>query len=257
MGTPVRHLDLVENGQVAVGVAAADRGRLLPVGPELAGVLPEGGLVRGRVMACTGGAAVSAALALVAEATRSGSWLAVVGLPWMGVDAARESGVAIERIVRIDVGSHLHGPHPHEPHPHDDGRDGRETTATQWAERVAAAADGFELVLTRVPARVPDRLLRQVRQRLQARGGVLIDVRPGAALSTSASRATSASLSTSLGSGADLVVEATVASWSGIGHGSGHLRGREIDVVVSGRRSPRPSRVRWTSRPPDVEWAAG
>jgi hypothetical protein len=231
----------VENGQVAVGVAAADRGRLLPVGPELAGVLPEGGLVRGRVMACTGGAAVSAALALVAEATRSGSWLAVVGLPWMGVDAARESGVAIERIVRIDV----------EPHPHDDGRNGRETTATQWAERVAAAADGFELVLTRVPARVPDRLLRQVRQRLQARGGVLIDVRSGAPLSTSAP------LSASLGSGADLVVEATVASWSGIGHGSGHLRGREIDVVVSGRRSPRPSRVRWTSRPPAVEWAAG
>jgi hypothetical protein len=253
MGTPVRHLDVVENGQVAVGVGPADRRQLLPVGSELAGVLPEGGLVRGRIVACTGGAAVSAALALVADATRSGAWLAVVGLPWLGVDAARESGIALERIVRIDVEGdrsaasrhgHVFRETSREKRDQDGSVDGSagnggRVDATQWAERVAASVDGFELVLTRVPARVPDRLVRQVRQRLQARGGVLVDVRPGA----------SASASTS--TGADLMIDAAVASWYGVGRGSGHLRGREIDVVVSGRRSPRPRRSRWFFQPAD------
>lgn len=221
MGTPVRELRAVVVGEVAVGAAGLDRHQHLAVSDPFVHLLPEGGLVRGRSVACTGGAAVSVALALAAEATRRGSWLAVVGLPWVGVDAARELGVALERMVRIDV-------------PTDGGFDGGIDAVSDWAERAAAAADGFELVLTRVPARVSERMLRQVRQRFQVRGGVLIDVRPGGRSPRSSS------------AGADLVVDAAVDTWTGIDRGSGHLRDRVVDVTVTGRRSPRPRRVRWS-----------
>lgn len=227
MGTPVRELaeltgrltggsaDRVTTGEVVVGTATLDRRQQhLPVGDPLSSLLPEGGLVRGRAVSCTGGAAVTVALGLVAAATQQGSWLAIVGLPWLGVDAAREAGVALERTVRVDLSGDLPG---------------------EWAERVAAAADGFELVLTRVPRRLPDRVLRQVRQRFQARGAVLLDVDPW-------DRAAPAS-------GAEVAIDAVVHSWIGLDHGNGHLRDRVVEVTVRARRSPRPRRLRWVPRP--------
>ena len=230
MGTSVRELRAVVAGEVAVGAAGLDRRHQhLAVSDPFAHLLPEGGLVRGRSVACTGGAAVSVALALAAEATQRGSWLAVVGLPWMGVDAARERGVALERMVRIDVPADVPADVPTDV-PTDMGP----PVVSDWAERAAAAADGFELVLTRVPARVSERMLRQVRQRFQARGGVLIDVRPGGRPPRSSS------------AGADLVVDAAVDTWTGIDRGSGHLRDRVVELTVTGRRSPRPRRVRWS-----------
>ena len=98
---------------------------------SLTGLLADSGLVRGRIVGCTGTAATSLALALAARATRAGSWLAVVGLPDLGLDAARELGVALDRLVSVEAD-------PRRP--------------AVWAERVAAVADGFELILTCFPA---------------------------------------------------------------------------------------------------------
>ena len=183
-------------------------------------MLPDAGLVRGRVVGCAGPAAMSLALALAARATTTGSWLAVVGVPMLGVEAVAELGVPLSRLVTVDS----------------DGR------PAAWAERVGAAADGFDLILTRPPAGA-DRVVRKVRQRLQARGVVLIAVGP-----------------TSPGIGCDVEFTTTATAWDGLGQGHGSLVGRRATVRVGGRRVPRPveyelwlpgpnGRVTATSRP--------
>jgi hypothetical protein len=172
------------------------RDRSLPVDEAFAALVP--GLVRGRVVGCTGTAATSVALALAARATAAGAWLAVVGMPTLGVEAARELGVAVDRLVSVDATGCRPG---------------------EWADRVAAAVDGFELVLTRPPGQA-ERMIRKVRQRVKARGAVLLTVGdPG---------------------GADVVLEAVSGEWQGLGHGHGHLRRRRVVVRAGGRRFPRP-----------------
>ncbi|MCU0260767.1 MAG: hypothetical protein MUE78_07090 [Ilumatobacteraceae bacterium] len=171
----------------------------LPVPDVLVPVLP--GLVRGRVVACRGPAATSLALTLVAGASAAGSWLALVGVPTVGTAAAAELGVALERVVRVEAD-------PRQP--------------AEWAERVAAALDGFDLVITRLPTSA-DRVVRSVRQRVAQRGAVLVTVDDAA---PSADRH-------------DLVLDAT-ARWEGLGLGHGHLRHRHLAVRLSGRRAPRP-----------------
>ncbi len=173
-------------------------------------MLPDAGLVRGRVVGCTGPAAMSLALALAARATVTGSWLAVVGVPMLGVEAVAELGVPLSRLVAIDS-------------------DGRPAT---WAERVGAAADGFDLILTRPPAGA-DRVVRKVRQRLQARGVVLIAVGPS-----------------SPGIACDVEFSTTATAWEGVGRGHGSLMGRRATVRVGGRRVPRPvERELWLPGP--------
>lgn len=181
----------------------------------LAQVLPDGGLVRGRTVSCTGAAGVSLALALVARATEAGSWLALVGVPWVGIEAARELGVALDRTVSVDADPDVPG---------------------VWGERVAAATDGFDLIVTSLPPRAPDRLARQLRQRLQSRGGVLVDV-------SGAGPASARPGSVPAPSGADLTLATAGTVWEGVGWGHGHLRCRRFTLTVTGRRVPRPVRA--------------
>ena len=163
-------------------------------------LLPDAGLQRGRVIGCTGPAAMSMALALASRSVIVGSWLAVVGVPMLGVEAAAEFGIPLSRLVVVDVSG---GP-------------------SVWAERVAAAADGFDIVMTRPPAGA-ERVVRQVRTRLQARGVVLIAVGP-----------------TSAGVSCDLEFTSTSVEWGGVGQGNGHLIARRVTVRAGGRRMPRP-----------------
>jgi threonine dehydrogenase-like Zn-dependent dehydrogenase len=176
-------------------LAASDRH--FPVAEVFAPVLP--GLVPGRVIACRGPAATTLALALVAGATASGSWLAIVGVPTIGLAAAAELGVTLERVVRVDAD-------PSRP--------------AEWAERVAAAVDGVDLVITRLPS--AERFVRAVRQRVHQRGAVLVTVGD---TDPRADRH-------------DLVLDAD-AQWEGLGLGHGHLRRRHLVARVSGRRAPR------------------
>ena len=193
--------------------------RHLAVDEVFATLLPDPGLIRGRIVGCTGSAATSLALALAARATMTGSWLAVVGMASVGIQAARELGVAIDRLVSVDTS----------------GR------PDQWADRVAAAADGFELILTRPPASA-ERVIRKVRQRVLARGVVLLTV----------------SASGDPGASADVVLEVTAGEWEGLGRGYGHLRRRRVVVRAGGRRVPRQiERELWlpgiTGRPELIE----
>lgn len=178
------------------------RERCLPVHAVVADLLPEGGLVRGRSVGCSGPAAWSLAFALVAEAVVAGSWIAAVAVPGLGVEAAGGIGVPLGRVVVVDVDG---GP-------------------AVWAERVAAAADGFEVVLT-VPPAGAERVARRVRQRVQSNGVVLVAVDPGGP---------------SLGCDLDLTTRE--AQWHGVGQGHGHLMARRVVLDVGGRRAPRPVR---------------
>jgi hypothetical protein len=120
--------------------------RMLPVRPELRPLLPGGGLRRGSTIGITtsGPAATSVLLALLAEASRSGSWCAVVGLPALGVAAAAEAGIALDRFALVP------------------------TPGPDWPTVVAALLDGFDVVVVHGPAVAPvvaSRLAARARQR--------------------------------------------------------------------------------------------
>jgi len=197
----------------AVAPTTLARQRTMPVAEPLTPLFPEGALVRGRAVACRGVAATSLALALAAEATAAGAWLAVVDVPWLGVEAAAELGVPLERMVRVEAGASGAGP--------------------SWADLVAAVLDGFEVVVTRVPRQVPAAVARRVHARLQAREGVLLTVESGGAPAAGGPVAVPV----------DLTVEATACVWDGVERGWGRLQERRVTVASTGRRVPRPRRV--------------
>ncbi|MDA3031334.1 MAG: hypothetical protein O3B90_03300 [Actinomycetota bacterium] len=185
------------------------RERVLPVAEHAIGLFSEGGLVRGRVLSCRGMAATSASLDLVAAAVTAGSWLAVIDVPTLGLDAASELRVPLERIVAIDTSL---GEEPSEANVAE--------RADRWADVVAAAADGFEVMLTRVPAEVTASTMRKVAIRLQQRGVVMLVLGdPGSLV-------------------CDGVIDTTEQVWSGVGVGWGHLQQRTVDMSISGRRAP-------------------
>src|SRR4051795_8403730 len=118
----------------AVAPTTLARQRTLPLADPLQPLFPDGALARGRTVACCGVAATSLAIALAAEATVAGAWLAVVDVPWLGVEAVAELGVPLERLVRVDPGEAA----------------GTGSYGGAWADLVAAVLDGFEVVVTRI-----------------------------------------------------------------------------------------------------------
>jgi hypothetical protein len=209
MGSRVTDLAQLAGSGVLSGAAAQQR--TLPVLPVFAALLPSATVQRGSVLGCEGPAAVSLALALAAGPSLAGSWVAVAGLPQVGVAAAVELGIAPERLVMV-----------------------AEPTArfddAQWAEVLAAMIDGFDVLLVGPGAHgVRTGTARRLQARLQARGAVMVTVAgPGSVPSPF---------------GADLRFEAGGAVWQGLGEGHGVARGRRAEVQLSGRRVPRPRRA--------------
>ena len=79
-------------------------------------------------------------------------------MPWLGVEAAAEVGIPLERLVRVDPGPD-----------------------NNWADLTAAVLDGFEVVITRIPRRLGAAALRRVHARVKAREAVLVVLgEPGA-----------------------------------------------------------------------------
>jgi hypothetical protein len=144
---------------VASDLAAApdDRSRMLPVHPAIAGLLPWGGLRRGATVVVRG--STSLLFALLARATETGSWAALVGMPNLGLRAAAELGVAVERLALVR--------HP----------------GTNLPKVVAALLDGVDLVAVD-PTRLADAQLRRLSARARHRGAVLVSTGswPGADL---------------------------------------------------------------------------
>jgi hypothetical protein len=92
----------MEDRSEAVRPAPESDGRVLPVAAPLALLLPAGGLRRGSTVAIPPApAATSLLLALLAEASAGGAWAAVVGRPGLGLVAAAEAGVRLERLALV------------------------------------------------------------------------------------------------------------------------------------------------------------
>jgi hypothetical protein len=177
----------------------------LPVAKALQPIIPDGALVRGRTVLCSGDAAMSTALLVVSAATQAGSWLAIVGVSDFGLMSACEQGVALQRTVLVT--------------PTDNKKD--------WTSTVAAVADGFDVVMLEVPRAVSESDARRIQTRIQARRNVLV-------LVETPRHTTLRSVFQP-----DVVLHTVTTQWDGIERGAGYVQGRLIDVTVSGRRVPR------------------
>ncbi len=130
--------------------------QLLPLADPLAGIVPWAGLQRGTsvsIQGATGLGTTSLALSLLAEATQSGSWAAIVGMPSCGLAAASELGVAPERLAVID-----------RPDPQ------------VWASVVGALLGSFDLVMVSPRHKLRPADQRRLMSRARERGTVVLSV---------------------------------------------------------------------------------
>ncbi|GAA3746993.1 hypothetical protein GCM10022225_33480 [Plantactinospora mayteni] len=180
--------------------------QLLPVLPELAGLLPNRGLRRGSTVAVGLGhparsGSTSLMLALLAEASRAGSWCAVVGVPTLGAAAAADLGIELGRLALV--------PHP----------------GPEWATVVAALIDGVDVVVAAVPGTVSASVVGRLAARARQRGSVLVPYGRWA--------------------GADVTLQVIRGAWEGLGQGRGRLRRREVTISARGRgAAARPKEIR-------------
>lgn len=174
--------------------------RCLPVVEALEPLLVGAGLQRGSVVSVggpPGAGATSLALALVAGPSAAGSWVAAVGLPWLGLPAAAEAGVHLGRLALVPA------PGP-----------------ASWAGVVAALVDAFDVVLLCPERRARPNDARRLAARARERGAVLVLLGPPGGWRE----------------GPDVVLRVTRSRWEGLGDGHGHLRSREVRVEATGRR---------------------
>ncbi|MHB8329418.1 MAG: hypothetical protein ACYDD6_07340 [Acidimicrobiales bacterium] len=198
---------LSTSSQIDVTTAArarptsARRDQLLPLLPPLIPVVPGGGLQRGSLVAVEPddgvGGATTLAFALLAAASAGGSWCAAVGVADPGVLAIAELGVDLDHLVLVPRA----GP--------------------GWAEVVAALLDGMDAVVVCPPGPVRPGVARRIVARARERRAVLVVLARHAPWPE----------------GPDIHLAITGGTWHGVGQGHGHLQGRRVEVVVSGRRA--------------------
>jgi hypothetical protein len=242
--------------QVSTGVAAL--ARPVPVPSALREVIPGGGLRPGTVTVVTG----STALALALTAGLGERWCAIVGMPEANVHAAAAMGLDPTRVLLVDdpgdrwadaVATLTDGcalvltRPPRPPAPHVARRltalarrngcalvvsDAREATASttyaqnpprgRRSEQNKPVSDAREATASATYAQNPPRGRRSDTHEASAGPGVRV---------------------TWAGASLRLCVEAS--HWSGLGAGTGHLRGRRALVVCHGRGAAGAGRRAW------------
>jgi len=204
----VRDLALVgpDDGGGAGVPATFPAGRTLPLGEEVASLLPGGALRRGTVVSVEG--STSLVLALLARASREGSWAAIVGLPHVGVVAASRRGIDLARLALI--------PHP----------------GAEAATIAAACVDGMDIVVLGPRLALSDADRRRLAARARERGAVIVSIGPDPATHT-ALRVLRSEWS-GLGAGEGRLKERTVI----VARSGRHLGApEEIAVVLDGDAS--------------------
>jgi hypothetical protein len=136
----------------APGIEPEAEARRLPVPSALASLLPSGALDRGSTVVVAG--STSLVLSLLAEASRSGSWVAIVGLPGAGVLAAHQLGLRLDRVALV-------------PAPGPDG-----------PTVVAALLDGVDVVVVGPQAGLDDADRRRLSARARERSAVVLATTP-------------------------------------------------------------------------------
>ncbi len=197
--------------RVAPVTLARDRTR--PVPRPLLPLFPSGGLPRGEVVGVRGSGGWSIALALAGAALGEGGWLAVVGVEELGMLAATQYGIRLDRLLLV------------ESQPPD-----------RLAPVVASLVEAVDLVALAPHRPVGHRDARRLVARCREReaGLLLLDGGDHWPLPP------------------DLVLTTSDEQWSGLGRGHGHLRHRRLTVTSSGRRAfTRPRRVTVLAPGPD------
>ncbi len=184
--------------------------QLLPVIPPLVDLFPDGSLRRGTTVVVDASTAhgsgdVSLALALLAAASGTGCWCALVGIAELGAVAAHDLGIDLTRLAVV--------PRP----------------GAAWAEVTAALIDGIDLVVLRPPFPPRPVMARRLVARVKERRSVLVVVTGAAGRGEAPGRGWPEPPDVRLNIG-DL-------HWDGIGDGVGHLRRRRMTVAATGRRS--------------------
>ena len=121
--------------------------RTIPTHPVIAELLPEAGIRQGAVYSVAGSALLL--LALLAPPSAAGAWCGVVGMPDLGLEAARDAGIDLDRLVLI--------PRP----------------AEHWMTVVASLADIMGVVALRPPAQATEATVARLSARLRQHGTTL------------------------------------------------------------------------------------
>jgi hypothetical protein len=189
----------------------------LPVPNDLRGLLPDG-LRRGSTVAVIG--SVSVLLALIGEASATGAWVALVGMPTLSAEAALEAGVDLSRLVIIS---------PPE----------QSWTSASWTTAVGALLDAVDIVVARPGSTSgmtgSDGAARRLTARARNKDAVLMLYGQQAVAWPAVS----------------VTLQARHDRWSGIGDGHGRITARRLVVSATGKgRSARPRSVElWLPRP--------
>lgn len=170
----------------------------LPVLPVLGELFPDQALQRGTVIDVAGRGATTLALAVAAGPSAAGSWVAVVGHVDLGLQAASELGVSLDRLLVV------------------------RTDAAGWTATVAALIGAVDVVLVGPDYPIAYGDARRLSSRLRERGSVLVHI----ATSRRADR---------WPGGADVQLEVEADRWAGLGSGHGLLTAREVTVRGGGR----------------------
>jgi len=189
------HLELVRESITTSANLAHER--TLPVVKALSAVVPSGRMQRGSTLAVHGVGSTSFGLALVGEAVRDGSFLAVVAPESFGLAACLDFDIPLRRVVQFVL--------PSDP--------------SRWAQSVASIVEGFDVVVLADRHRVSSSQARQLTARNRERGSVLVRI-AGPAWPDAA----------------DIRFDVSAPIWSGLGQGHGYLRSRQVSVQVAGRR---------------------
>ncbi len=199
--------------------------RCLPVLGELQGLFPTGGLQRGSVVELGGGAGITTlAMALLAGATKTGSWVATIGFEQaggfeqIGWEAAEDLGVNLQHLAAVRC------------------------PARKWLTVVASLVESFDLVLCGPEVTPSAADLRRLRTRIRERGSVLMAIPHGRG-SVAASEFRSPSSKARGWPGSDIRFEIQECHWRGLGSGWGNLGERRLKVAVDGRGSMNRQRV--------------
>ncbi|MGN8027079.1 hypothetical protein [Microbacterium sp. 22242] len=183
---------------------------LIPVAPALQPILPEGGLQVGTTYSLSPSPGLVAAL--LAGASATGAWCAVVGMPTLGVEALAGHGVDLSRLLLVP------GPGP------------------RWLSVVSALSEVIPLIAIRPSSPVGQAELSRLSARLRDRGCTLLVV---PARGGSSARAGDIAWPQSEGS-----IRMHDPHWRGLGAGWGALEECEATVTARTRRSPVPQSVR-------------
>jgi len=135
-----------------VAPLALAREHTLPVHHALTSLFPGGVLRRGSVVGIGGVGATSLALAVAAGPSIAGSWTAFVGGTDIGLVAAGEHGVVLERVLVVD-------PEP-----------------SAWSAALAALVGAVDVIVISPRHRIREPDARRIGSRLRERGSVLVSI---------------------------------------------------------------------------------